>query len=268
MSSIEKPFAVPLLEEVKKIAVRAGNEILNVYSSSISVELEYKEDQSPLTLADRLSHDAIFEGLSGLHFDYPIISEEGEYIRYSERKEFNTYWLVDPLDGTREFINRTDEFTVNIALMHDGAPVLGVVYVPVTSELYWAMKDEGAHKMDKMKIVHQLETHTIDPKARNLRILCSRSHINNATKEYIQKFDDPELIATGSSLKFLWIAEQKADIYPRLGPTMEWDTAAAQIILQEAGGRIERYEDGALLDYNKRSLKNPHFIAYAKLAEE
>jgi 3'(2'), 5'-bisphosphate nucleotidase len=257
---------LPMIEEVKKIAIAAGNQILNIYRSSKSIELEFKEDQSPLTLADRLSHEAIDEGLKQLNPEIPIISEEGENIRYEERKTYGSYWLVDPLDGTREFLNRTDEFTVNIALMRNGSPELGVVYVPVSSELYWAVRDQGAFKMEKTNTIQRLSAHTIDLEAKNLRILCSRSHINNATKEYIQKFNDPTLIATGSSLKFLWIAENKADIYPRLGPTMEWDTAAAQVILQEAGGRIERYEDGMLLDYNKRSLKNPHFVAFAKLS--
>lgn len=254
-----------LIEKVKTVAIQAGKRILQVYQSPHSIELEYKEDQSPLTLADRLSHDMIFNGLTELSPDLPIISEEGNYIRYEERKAFNTYWLVDPLDGTREFLNRTDEFTVNIALMENGLPVLGVVYVPVTAELFWAEADKGAFKMEELNNIIPLKTHTIDLNAKNLRILCSRSHINNATKEYIRKFDDPQLITTGSSLKFLWIAEKKADIYPRLGPTMEWDTAAAQIILQESGGRVERYDDSELLNYNKRSLKNPHFVAYANI---
>lgn len=254
-----------LIDQVKQIAQEAGKEILRIYRSADSIEIKIKDDKSPLTLADRTSHEIISDGLSLMKNALPVISEEGLQPIFAERKHYKKYWLVDPLDGTREFVKRSDEFTVNIALMDLGIPVMGVVYVPVSGELYWAEKHKGAFKMEPGGSIIRLHAHDFDIRAKGLRILCSRSHINAATRSYIENFDEPELISTGSSLKFLWIAENKADIYPRLGPTMEWDTAAAQVILHEAGGQVVRYLDRVPLEYNKRSLENPHFLAFARI---
>lgn len=256
-----------LIQEIIEIARSAGEAILDVYFSKDSEQVEYKSDDSPLTMADRKSNQVIVDGLNKLSIQYPIVSEESKQISYKERSHFKRFWMVDPLDGTKEFVNRNGEFTVNIALIENGYPILGVVYVPIVRDMYWATKDEGAYVKIDGGAPSKLCTNTIRMTDQKLRILCSRSHVNAETQAYIERFEDPELVAAGSSLKFLWIASNRADLYPRLGPTMEWDTAAAHIILEEAGGKVLQHGEGALMEYNKPDLLNPYFVAFANVEE-
>lgn len=253
-----------LADEIKEIARLAGDKILEIYADVDSFGVEAKADNSPLTRADKAANDVIVAGLLALSTQYPIISEENKMIDYADRKDFNRFWLVDPLDGTKEFIKRNGEFTVNIALIEGGHAIMGVVYVPVTDEMYWGMKELGAYH-SKDGVVTTLKSNEFTKSDKGLRVVCSRSHINEETKAFIDALDQPEAVSKGSSLKFLMMASGQAEIYPRIGPTMEWDTAAAQIILEEAGGEVLHYETGKKLIYNKENLLNPYFIAQATL---
>ena len=255
-----------LIDDVKKIAVDAGNKIMEVYNDVDNFEVEQKNDDSPLTRADKEANAIICNQLEKLSHQFPIISEENKLMPYSERKDYEYVWMVDPLDGTKEFIKRNGEFTVNIALIHDNASIAGVVYTPVTGELYHAVKGDGAYKVVKGEKT-KLQCAAYNPNDNGLSIVCSRSHLNEPTQAFIDAYNTPEKVSKGSSLKFLIIAEGLAHIYPRLAPTMEWDTAAAQIILEEAGGLMMQAEDNQPVKYNKENLLNPHFVAYAnKLA--
>lgn len=253
-----------LVNELKEIVKKSGEKIMDVYEDE-KLLVESKSDKSPLTLADRLSNEVIVEGLESLIPRYPIISEENKQVDYEIRSEYERFWLVDPLDGTKEFIKRNGEFTVNIALIEDGMPILGIVYIPVTGETYWALKEQGAF-YDDGKELKKLQSRSFTMKDSQLKIVCSRSHINEDTKKFIDQLDNPTSVSRGSSLKFLIIARGEADLYPRLGPTMEWDTAAAQIILEESGGKVLRHDSGEPLDYNKESLLNPYFIASGNIS--
>jgi 3'(2'), 5'-bisphosphate nucleotidase len=253
-----------LIVPLKDIARRAGEAILDVYHNASSFEVEKKEDTSPLTIADKKSNAIICEGLESLVATYPIVSEENKAIPFEIRKDFNRFWLVDPLDGTKEFIKRNGEFTVNIALVEKNRPVLGVVYAPVLDEMYWAVKGEGAY-LEKEGQTSKLKAAFFQLTDAGLKVVCSRSHLNPATQEYVKKLNDPNLVPKGSSLKFLILAKGDAHAYPRLGPTMEWDTGAAQIVLEEAGGVVLNNEDMQPLTYNKESLLNPYFLAYGNL---
>ena len=248
------------LPPLHRIAREAGAVILDIYHAAEGIEIDRKADDSPLTQADRAANTVICKALVRDVHPYPIISEENKAIPYTERRNFDRVWMVDPLDGTKEFIKRNGEFTVNIALLEAGRPVLGVVYTPVTDELFWAVEGEGAFRQVKGK-TERLSAATYTESDKGLRLVCSRSHLNEATQAFVDDYTEPELVSKGSSLKFLLIAADQADIYPRLAPTMEWDTAAAQIILTEAGGEVVRAEDGTPLRYNKENLLNPHFIA-------
>jgi 3'(2'), 5'-bisphosphate nucleotidase len=252
--------------KVVKIAEKAGTEILNIYENNVDQVIEFKSDQSPLTIADRNANNIISEGLKDLDVPFPIISEENENVDFEIRKKYEYYWLVDPLDGTKEFIKKNGEFTVNIALIHHGKSILGVVFAPYLKEMFWAAKEEGAYFF-KNENSKTLNASTFDFKDSALNIVCSRSHLNDETKDFIAKFDHPNLVAKGSSLKFIIIAKGEAHLYPRLAPTMEWDTAAAQIILEEAGGKVLNTETNEPLRYNKKELLNPHFIAYGNVKE-
>ena len=252
-----------LVKEVVKIARQAGGAIMAIYGRE-DFGVELKNDESPLTLADKASNDIICEALKKLPVQYPIVSEENKSIAYDERKGFDYHWLVDPLDGTKEFIKRNGEFTVNIALIHRGAPVLGVVYVPCFNETYWAVKGEGAY-WERTGNIQALQAASFQFSDPGLHVVCSRSHLNEDTQAFIDNLNSPELVAKGSSLKFLILARGEAHLYPRLGPTMEWDTAAAQAILEEAGGSVIDEETKEPLRYNKQNLRNPYFIAYGKL---
>lgn len=268
LSKIEDlEMLLELVELIKEIAVSAGDEILKVYADESSFGVELKSDDSPLTKADKAANDVIVEGLKKLLVNYPIISEEEKQVSYEVRKDYERFWLVDPLDGTKEFIKRNGEFTVNIALIENGIPILGVVLVPVSGEMYWATKENGAfYQLGELK--KQLHASTFSMKDKGVRVVCSRSHINDATKSFISQLDTPETVSKGSSLKFLLMAANEAEVYPRMGPTMEWDTGAAQIILEEAGGVVVHHESGKPLVYNKENLLNPYFIASARLLDE
>ncbi|MFT5864099.1 MAG: 3'(2'), 5'-bisphosphate nucleotidase [Flavobacteriales bacterium] len=247
--------------EVLPIAREAGNAILSIYNRGADMQVEQKADESPLTIADKKSNEVICDGLEKLSQQFPIISEENKLVDYETRKDYEYYWLIDPLDGTKEFIKRNGEFTVNIALVKNNEVVLGVVYTPCLDEMYWGAKGEGAWLVTE-KVEEQLAAANFNMADENLRVVCSRSHQNEATKEFVDALLNPVLVSKGSSLKFLILANGAADLYPRLAPTMEWDTAAAQIILEEAGGAVIDEETGGKVRYNKRNLLNPFFIAY------
>lgn len=250
-----------LLDEVTLIARAAGEAIMEVYRGHI--EVERKEDNSPLTVADLAANHVIQSNLRKLSPDLPIISEETTSLDYSIRSTWRRYWLVDPLDGTREFIKRNDEFTVNIALIEGGRPVLGVVYAPALGLMYSASAETGAIKQQGTgapTIIRARPLHTAQPV-----VAGSRSHANQKMEVFLQHVADkvgpPKLLSLGSSLKICLVAEGGADVYPRLGPTSEWDTAAAQAVLECAGGSIVDLQ-GRPLRYNtKDSLLNPEFFA-------
>jgi 3'(2'), 5'-bisphosphate nucleotidase len=250
-------------------ALQAGKAIMDIYQTSF--EIEYKEDQSPLTLADRLADNIINKLLK--ETGIPILSEESAILDYTERKSWETLWIVDPLDGTKEFIQRNDEFTVNIALVYKQKPVLGIVYAPAIGEFYFASVHSGAFFVPLKKttdfilqdIIASAEKIPFDSENTAFIVLGSRSHMNAETTSYINslKLSHPNLRvqSRGSSLKFCAVADGSCQIYPRFGTTMEWDTAAGQAILEIAGGSITEANSGYPLLYNKESLKNPHFIA-------
>ncbi len=252
---------VNLAKSVVTIAEAASKVILEIYAKA-DLGVEFKADDSPVTLADQQSDALIRLRLSALTPDTPVISEEGEEIDYEIRSQYESYWLVDPLDGTKEFVKRNGDFTINIALMHANEPILGVVYIPTEATAYWAAKDCGAWQNDK---AIRADTFTLSQSG--LGIAVSRSHFNQATSDFVGGFVYPRLMARGSALKMLLVASGEAHIHPRFGTTMEWDTAAAQVIVQEAGGRIERSENQGKLLYNKRDLRNPNFIVYGNLRD-
>lgn len=261
-----------LLEIAIKAAIKGAAGILEVYNAEF--EVEFKEDRSPLTLADRRSHSAIMDCLSGTA--YPVLSEEGKEIPYHARKEWKRFWLVDPLDGTKEFVKRNGEFTVNIALIEDGVPVIGVILVPVTGKLYFASKEESAFvtvldRLDENRIsLRELKRIPLpaEGSGAKYRVVCSRSHLSPETSAYIEKLrpehPDLEFVSIGSSLKLCLVAEGRADLYPRFGPTMEWDTAAGHAIVEISGGYVVESVTGKPLGYNKENLLNPWFIAGRK----
>ena len=244
------------IKDIVAIAKEAGDVIMQIYSQDF--EVEYKQDNSPLTLADKKANDIIENSLNQLSVDLPILSEEGKDIPYEERKHWEYFWLVDPLDGTKEFVKKNGEFTVNIALIHKDTPVLGVVYAPALDICYWAKQGEGAFKDGQrlpLKTESQRETY---------KIVASRSHMSDETQAFISDIDtdkEKELISIGSSLKICLVAEGEADIYPRLGPTMEWDTGAAHVIVNESGGQLIDQRNNSKLKYNtKEKLLNNYFI--------
>jgi 3'(2'), 5'-bisphosphate nucleotidase len=246
------------MAEVVRLAQRAGDEILSVYGEQF--EVTHKSDQSPLTLADLRSHEIIVQGLHALTPDVPVLSEEASDIPYEQRRQWTRYWLVDPLDGTKEFVSRNGEFTVNIALIENHVPTLGVVHVPVTSTTYTGAAGVGAFRKVDAEAAQPVSVRT--PAASPLRIVGSRSHRGDSLDQYLPRLAPYELIAVGSSLKFCLVAEGNADFYPRFGPTSEWDTAAAQAIVEAAGGAVVK-TDGERLRYNtKAELLNPHFLVY------
>ncbi|MRX27162.1 3'(2'),5'-bisphosphate nucleotidase CysQ [Kangiella sp. HZ709] len=257
-SSASSPHIQLLLTEVIAISKSAGKEILNIYQQDFSVET--KSDSSPLTEADLASHKLICSKLKSLTPDIPIISEESCDIEWEVRSKWNKYWLIDPLDGTKEFIKKNGEFTVNIALISDGVPILGVVYAPVLETCYYGAQEMGSWKQQSNDECFSIQvkknfTGTV------LKVMGSRSHQSQEFKSYIQQLEPYELASMGSSLKLCLIAEGKADIYPRLGPTSEWDTAAAHAVVKYAGGECLNYETNKELMYNqKESLLNPYFI--------
>ncbi len=249
-------------------AIEAGKKILEVYENEF--EVETKTDNSPLTEADKKSHNTIKEILAPLSIK--MLSEEGKQLSYEERKEWKKFWLIDPLDGTKEFIKRNGEFTVNIALVEDGLPVAGVVYVPVTGKTYYGSKDNGSYSFT----YNVNENKTVDvymnaaeklpdaPPPEMFTIVASRSHNTPETEEFInekrKKFGNVSCVSSGSSIKLCLVAEGKANIYPRLAPTMEWDTAAGHAVAKFAGCNVYDYKTGNELQYNKENLLNPWFV--------
>jgi len=248
-------------------ALLAGDAILEVYQSEFAVE--HKADKSPLTLADKNAHDIIHQMLST--FPIPVLSEEGRTIPYEERRKWTELWLVDPLDGTKDFIKRNGEFTVNIALVRDEMAVFGVIYRPVTRELFYGIAGENAYRFVSVpgKKMHELLSTRMMLDKKKLpavyTLVASRSHLSPETAAYIDKAKQEhghvDMISSGSSLKLCMVAEGKAHEYPRFAPTMEWDTAAGHAILKAAGGNVFSWRTGGELKYNKPDLKNDWFIA-------
>lgn len=249
-----------LIAQVKEIALVAGQIIMDVYNDEENFQITQKSDDSPLTIADRKANTYICEQLAQLPISYPIISEENKEVPYDVRKDYAYYWLVDPLDGTKEFIKRNGDFTVNIALIHAGEPVMGVVFAPCLEELYWAIKGQGA-QLQKAGNLKKLEVLSYKITDKALKLVASRSHLSEETQNFIDQLAQPILVSKGSSLKFLMLANAEAHIYPRMAPTMEWDTAAAQVVLTEAGGAVLDANTGKTLQYNKENMLNPWFIA-------
>ncbi len=250
-----EPNLSELLVLAEKAARAAGSEILKIYESG-DFSIESKSDDSPLTLADKASHNTIVSFLDKTGI--PILSEEGRDIPYHERKGWDYFWMIDPLDGTKEFIKKNGEFTVNIALIHQNQPVLGVVFPPVLDQMYSAIAGKGA-TLDG-KTIKASGKKLTEP---NLKTVASRSHMSPETEAFVDGLTDPEIVSKGSSLKLLMVASGEADVYPRFGPTMEWDTAAAHIVAVEAGGHVLNTDLTEPLKYNKENLLNPHFIVLA-----
>jgi 3'(2'), 5'-bisphosphate nucleotidase len=256
-----------LLGLAEQIAINAGGEILAVYEKSGDIEVSVKADNSPLTEADQRAHNLIVKELARVTPDIPILSEESDHIGFDERSTWTRYWLVDPLDGTKEFVKRNGEFTVNIALIENGCPVLGVVHVPVTGTTYSGLVGQGASKVSIEGIRSPIKTRTIDPDQALLTVVASRSHRDADTDLLVdklrQQFGQVELTSMGSSLKICLVAEGKADLYPRLAPTCEWDTAAAHGVLSAAGGILVDTKLNELKYNAKAELLNPFFIVIA-----
>lgn len=241
-----------LLPRVTALATEAGSTILAIYQD-LNPQVEYKWDHSPVTRADLVSHQILQTGLARLAPHWPVLSEESVEVPFEERKSWRHFWMIDPLDGTKEFLHRTGEFTVNIALIEEDQPILGVIYAPVIDRLYFAAHGAGSYRTDG-KVTTAVKV--ASARAGRTRFVVSRRHASE------QETKDGETMVMGSSLKFCLIAEGSADVYPRNGPTMEWDTAAAQCILEEAGGSVTDLE-GNTIRYNKHVLLNPAFVARA-----
>lgn len=257
-----------------QVAVKAGDVICQIYKKDFTIE--YKDDKSPLTEADMESNKVITEVLEKKYPEIPILSEESKTIEYETRKSWDFFWLIDPLDGTKEFIKKNGEFTVNIALINNGNPILGVVYVPVKQILYFGHETLGAYIITEKNSelnackseadIKQIATKLPVKSDENLpyTIVGSRSHMSDETKEYIEKKEkehgNVNVISSGSSIKLCMVAEGKADVYPRFAPTMEWDTAAGHAVAKMSGAEVINAETQKNLTYNKQNLKNPWFI--------
>jgi 3'(2'), 5'-bisphosphate nucleotidase len=246
------------LDEIRALARHAGEKILEIYNSDFSVS--EKDDRSPLTTADMASHKTIVSGLQTLSPDIPVLSEEGAGIPYEERAAWRSYWLIDPLDGTKEFIKRNGEFTVNIALVRDGVPVLGVVYVPVTGVTYAACEGGGALKSVVGQADRRIEVRKLG--SGPVAVVGSRSHRGDSLNAFLDKLGEHEIVSMGSSLKICLVAEGAADVYPRLGPTSEWDTAAAHCVVEQAGGSLTDLKMQPLRYNTKDSMLNPFFLVF------
>jgi 3'(2'), 5'-bisphosphate nucleotidase len=272
------------LAEAIVASIKAGKAILEVYYTDFSVE--HKADNTPLTLADRKSHAIIKDCLKNMGI--PILSEEGREMPYAERRDWDMLWIVDPLDGTKEFVKCREEFTVNIALVRDSRPVAGVVFVPLKNSLYFAGQGLGSYKLENAQIDDvfsnsidaETAMHTVIELSDGLplksvsdtpfTIVGSHSHGGRELEAFVEQkrkeYDEVEFITAGSSLKFCYVAEGRADIYPRFGPTSEWDTAAGQAIVENAGGAVVDYNTGQPLVYNKEDILNPRFIVIRKFS--
>lgn len=252
-------FSQAELQHIVTLAKQAGDAIMDIYAKT-DLQVEMKQDDSPVTAADIASHNVIVEGLKTHFADIAIMSEEDANIDWNTRKNWQTYWLIDPLDGTKEFIKRNGEFTVNIALIHQGQAIAGVVYAPVLSKCYSGIVGQGAW------LEHNDKVSLLDISQRSITsipiVVGSRSHVSPDVAEYLLTVGEHQMLSVGSSLKFCMVAEGQADVYPRLGPTSEWDTAAAQAVLESAGGVVLEYPALTPLQYNqKENILNPYFIA-------
>ena len=258
-----------MLKVAVDAAVQAGKAIMDIYRTG-DFGVEMKSDNSPLTLADKAAHNVIVESLAATHI--PVLSEEGNHDVYDVRKNWEKLWIVDPLDGTKEFVKRTGEFTVNIALIEDCYPVTGVVFVPATRLLYYASKEFGSFKAilnenweeeDLVEIKNEVRL-PLDSKSRKLNIVASVSHLSKETEDFADllknKYGDTDFVSVGSSIKLCKVAEGSADIYPRLGPTMEWDTAAGQAVAEAAGAKVINWNTLKRFDYNREELLNNWFV--------
>jgi 3'(2'), 5'-bisphosphate nucleotidase len=246
-----------LVSDLVELSRRAGRAILDIYETD-DFAVEYKEDDSPLTRADRRSHEVIVKGLEDIAPDIPVMSEEGSSVPFDKRKDWTEFFLVDPLDGTKEFIKRNGEFTVNIALIKNGIPTVGVVHVPVRGETFYAAKGHGAwlaHDKGEPEKIH-VRTDIDIP----LIVCASRSHGSGALDEFLARLEVGERISAGSALKFCLVAEGRVHFYPRFGPTWEWDTGAGHAVVLEAGGRVVDTKGANELQYNKKILKHEGFI--------
>ena len=255
-----------LLLDICNVSIEAGKEILNFYNNEI--EVTHKEDLSPLTKADLASNKIILESLTKLNSNIPILSEES-LVDWSIRKNWKKYWLVDPLDGTKEFIKKNGEFTVNIALIEDNNPILGVVYVPAKSLLYLAEKNKGSFKTNtknKLENFEGIQKIIVSSQTNRARVIGSRSHSNTTFDNWVkEKFPNADIVQAGSSLKFCLIAEGEADIYPRFGPTSECDIAAGHMIVNEAGGKIRTFQNDSIKYNTKENIINPEFYAIGNI---
>lgn len=266
-----------LLTNSYNAAIRGGAAIMDVYNDGPVTDVDIKKDRSPLTQADMMSHTTIKKYLGGTHI--PLLSEEGRDLHYDERRGWDLFWLVDPLDGTREFLKGNGEFTVNIALMKDNKPVLCVLYVPALKKIYFAVKGKGSYVKNDVVPSHESEYTYAEIfegavklplalcKNHPVKIAVSRSHHNELTSDYIEslkaQYPDIEVLRQGSSYKFCLLAEGAVDTYARHTYTYEWDTAAGHLILTESGGKIQAV-DGTPIEYNKSTLLNPHFVCSSK----
>ena len=244
-----------IIEKVLKIAKDAGEAILDIYKNSNS-DFKLKEDKSPLTKADIASHEIIVTGLKNLTPDIPILSEEDSHIAFANRSLWYRYWLIDPLDGTKEFLKRNGEFTVNIALMENNRPIFGIIFIPLNNRLFWGSINYGSYEINNQEAEKKIR---VSNKNRRL-IATSRSHTNKKIDKLLERYDEYKVMNIGSSLKFCLIANGEIDVYPRLGPTSEWDIAAGEVILKGAGGIVMDLK-GKDIIYNKEEYINPHFIA-------
>jgi len=251
---------IDFLKPIIETSYLAGDKILEIYNdNNYKSSIKIKKDSSPLTIADKASNSVIVNSLKKITNKIPILSEEEKEIDYSTRKKWNRFWLVDPLDGTKEFINRNGEFTVNIALIENNTPIMGIVYSPVKKKLWYGLKDHGSfiinNKQEPIKISKK------EPSSGTIKIVSSRSHANNEKlKNYLQQFEKYELVNMGSSIKMCLVADGTAHYYPRFGPTMEWDTGAAHAVVKYANGNIYNIDTDEELIYNKENLLNPGFI--------
>jgi 3'(2'), 5'-bisphosphate nucleotidase len=263
-----------VIEEAVAIAVEAGKAIMEVYGRA-DFGTTVKDDRSPLTLADRAAHDRIVAALRDVATGLPILSEESESVPYETRARWGRFWLVDPLDGTKEFIKRNGEFTVNIALIEDGRPTLGVVHAPVLGRTYWGAAGQGAYRRDGDAAPVRIAAGDY---RKTLRVVASRSHAGELMPRFLEELGSPECVSIGSSLKLCLVADGTANLYPRFGPTMEWDIAAAHAVVDGAGGSMTDI-DGHPMRYDKPDLHNPWFVvcgnppfpwsaAYATVAAE
>ena len=254
---IATPLNDELINSVKSIGVEAGSAIMDVYHTDYDIQI--KADNSPVTEADKKANKIISNKLNQLTPDIPILSEEGRNIPFSERSNWKYYWLIDPLDGTKDFIKKNDEFTVNIALIQNGKPTFGVVYAPALDILYWGEVGAGAYKISGESI--KVKINVLDELNNPVLVAGSRSHPSERMNAFMGQFKESELRPMGSSLKVCLVADGSVHLYPRFGPTMEWDTGAAHAILKASGGEAIIHGTNEPLRYNKENLLNPEFIA-------